>query len=52
MALLVYIYVLIYDRVRSWMIFVEESLPYLLQFGHNMTVIIYTYLYIEKFEVA
>ena len=34
------------------MIFVEESPPYLLQFGRNMTVIIYIYLYIEKFEVA
>ena len=46
MALLVYIYVLIYDRVRSWMIFGEESPPYLLQFGRNMTVIIYIYIYI------
>ena len=34
------------------MIFVEESSPYLLQFGRNMTVITYIYLYIEKFEVA
>ena len=47
-----YIYILIYGRVRGCVIFVEEPPPYLQQGGHRMTVILYLYLYIEKFEVA
>ena len=35
-----------------YLFFAEELPLYLQQVGHNMTVIIYIYLYIEMFEVA
>ena len=43
---------IIYSRVQGCMIFVEEPSPYVQKVGRNMTVIIYIYLYLEKFEVA